>query len=480
MAKRKRRTSIRTAAGTAQAAFLGRMRDLRDDPLRVLPQCPQGEPRAIATVRSKLQRIAAGKAGFLIRRDRGIAGAVWQAVQFAELESVPRLMDQRVGGRRRFFLVRGQVERGCLVGVQNHDDPVALLLAYRALAKKAGLHFFAADGLWCTGSSPVPPELWWQQVAKKTGIAWQDHRRKTCPHPASDLVELSFADAAGLAVCADCAHEAGNLHTVLREHYAGPSDRRPVEVHVLRGGIDGERVELERALLAEYRAGVKNEGDVITATLATWRQGQGAGKRWVVGGQTFALQDEFLDAMRPDVWLRPALAAMTQDGHTGASRSVGDVLAEHRGRLVDGVAALLPSGAAKFTAQQQGDPLQVLQAAHTEAKRRHRIGDLPRTTTDSLGTWLDGWARAVRGEGRAAGIARIRRGLSESIPNMHLYACLTALGGDLSLNARFGLEDKREGGKLAPLVAPLLEASGEHYVAALRTYLKESGSGETV
>lgn len=265
MAKRKKkRTSIRTAAGTAQDIFLARIRELAADPLRVLPAMPQGTPKPLAKVQAGLEKVAAGKSGFSIKRDKGIVGAVWQSVQLAELEAVTHLVDHKVGGRRRFYLIRGQVQRAAMLGVQNHDDAKVLLMAYRKMAKESNLHFFADTGLTCSGDRPVPPESWWDFVATKLGITWEDHRCKTCTHPDRALVELTFPDGPGMAVCGSCAKDAGGLHKVVTQQYAGPRERTPLDIHLLPEGIEGPRVEAPRELAAAYRAGIETESSLLS------------------------------------------------------------------------------------------------------------------------------------------------------------------------------------------------------------------------
>ena len=167
MARRKRRTSIRTAAATAQKQVKQRLRELRDDPLRVLPECPHGEPRPIAKLRRRLEKVAAGKAGFLDKRDKGIVGAVARSLPLADLDAIPRLADAKVAGRRRFYLSRGNIPNNIFLGIQNHDEPRALLMAYRHVAKKEGLHFFARPGFWCTGEVPGPPQAWLDLLAER-------------------------------------------------------------------------------------------------------------------------------------------------------------------------------------------------------------------------------------------------------------------------------------------------------------------------
>ena len=116
-ARKKKRTSIRTAAGTAQERFLERLRALRDDPTRVLPEVIGPEPKPLAKVRAGIEKAATGRPGFAAKRDKGVVGAVVQSMPLAELEAVPRLVDHKVGGRRRFYLMRGQAARRAMRGV---------------------------------------------------------------------------------------------------------------------------------------------------------------------------------------------------------------------------------------------------------------------------------------------------------------------------------------------------------------------------
>ncbi len=259
MAKRKkRRTSIRTAAGVAQDKYLERVRALRDDPLCVLPDCPEGDPKPIAKIRAGIERIVAGKKpGFFDRRDKGVLGAVVQSLPLAELDAVPRLLDHKVGGKRRFFLQRGHVARTCMLGVQNHDDPQVLLMAYREMAKEQGLHFFAMPGLVCSGETPKPPQEWLEQLATDCGATLTTSEEGwTFGEPGADCVRLRFRGGPAL----DVASAKEPVHRTLVGRYAGPKRRHPVEVTLV---LDGQEQEPDRERLAAYRAGVESERSLL-------------------------------------------------------------------------------------------------------------------------------------------------------------------------------------------------------------------------
>lgn len=480
--RKKKRTSIRTAAGTAQKAFSERLQALRDDPLRVLPVCPHGEPKQIAKVRAGLEKVAAGKGGFLLRRDKGVVGAVLQSLPMADRESFPRLIDHKVGGQRRFFLQRGHVGRSCMLGVQNHDDPRTLLMAYRSMAKESGLHFFAGDHVTCTGETPRPPIDFINALAAKAGITiTADGDDWSCPHTEAPRVRLGFRGGCDLLICAACGKTAGNLHGRLRSFYAGPRERHPVEVDIV---IAGRHLDPEPDRVAAYRGGVESEKQLIDPVERAWREESGAasGTRFVLGGRDFGDdQETFLDALGAEGWMRAALAAMTRNGHVGRVDRLGTVLQEHAGDVLAGAEVFLGPDAAAFVAARLDlAPDALLRQAHDEAETRLRTANLPSLEgLGPVGTALDQWARATRRDGRPAGLDHVRRSAG-ILPDQHRFAMVRALGGDVSIEHALDADARDAGQRLVDAAKTLLEADGEAYRTALETYLERAGAGESV
>lgn len=259
--RRKKRTSIRTAAGVAQEKFLDRVREAVQDPLAMLPTCSGPEPKAIAKTRAGLERAIAGKPNFFDKRDKGVVGAIYQSKAIAQLEAVPRLLDTKIGGKRRFFLQRGHVSRAAMLGVHNHDEPRALLMAYRDMAKKEGLHFFACPGLVCSGKTPTPPDGWVEALAAEAGLEATKTDDGWRLGPAGDAVRLRLRGGPAIDVAAG--RRADSIHKTLTTRYAGPRQRHPVEVSVI---VDGVEKDADREALAGYRGGIQDEKGVVDAS----------------------------------------------------------------------------------------------------------------------------------------------------------------------------------------------------------------------
>ncbi|MEK6975431.1 MAG: hypothetical protein AABY18_03715 [Candidatus Thermoplasmatota archaeon] len=264
MPQRRRKSGLRTAAGSLQEQFLDRMQALADDPTVVLARSVGPEPRPLAKLRRGLEALKAGRTPLAARFDAHVLGATYRAMKLAEWEAVPRLMDAKIAGQRRFYIQRGQVVRACSLGVQNFDHPRVLLLAYASMAQRHKLHFFALpDGVVCTGKAATPPPEWFSNVGgENVALAPEGEGAYGCGHRDRDRVLLGLQDGPSLAVCGPCGQRAEGMHRRLRERYIGPQQKKPVTLHVQKA--DGGAVaEPPREAMARYRAGIATEADVI-------------------------------------------------------------------------------------------------------------------------------------------------------------------------------------------------------------------------
>lgn len=477
MPQMRRRSAVRTAAGNVQEAFLERVRAVRDDPLLVFPDLAGdgGGAREMAKLREALESAKDGKLGFFARRDKGLVGAVWACRELAGREGAPRLLDARIDGNRRFFLPVGHIERTACLGVQNWDDPLALLQAYQPFAE-GGLFFFAGPDLWCTGKQPTLVPEWVEGLGARLEVALEmDGASARCEHP--DRASLAHVLAGGVEVrlCAACC--APETAAVLSSRLATPGGRRPYALAVVLP--DGTRREVGRDADAFYRVGKAKGADLVQDSLAGWHTGLAG--RYAIGDRLFASQDAFLDAVEAPAWMRPALAAMTKAGHAAPAMSLADLLARHRDRLADGIRALGADPAAVAARGANADEGALLRLAHESAERAAKTADLPEPVgAGRIGAWIDGFVRLRRVEGDSTAVARTRREAALLPHKAHVAAFLVACGADASVGTGFTRDQVEAGQSLAPLAKKVLETTGPSYLEALRGYLVETGSGETI
>ncbi|HUR63931.1 MAG TPA: hypothetical protein VM241_05575 [Candidatus Thermoplasmatota archaeon] len=477
----KGRSSIRTATDALQASFLERQRRLAADPTLLLPACIGPEPAPLARLRRQLERAReGGRLPLTARFAKGILGALRTVREVAKQEAAPRLLDARVDGNRRFYLQRGHTVRLVNLGVQNHDDPLALMLAYGPMATKHGLHLFAGSRLWCTGTQPRPPEQWFLDLAQRTGLQLAtDEAGGRCPHADRARLAFTFRGGPSLAACGPCARRSGHLHGhLLQRALVGSQPARPVDLSVRLAA--GGTLPIPEPVQAAYRGGQLDEEAVLERVLKEWRSA-GSGLRFVLGGTDYGTdQEAFLDALRLEPWERAPVKAMTQDGHVGENPAVADVLAAHRPRLPDALATLLPDAAA-FAASHAGvEARTLLRLAHEEGERRARTKDLPALRgLGPLGQWIDGFARDARTLDRARLLQEVRKLVPVSRHPAHLYAFLRAVGLAGEGERTFSLEQREAGTHWEPLARRVLESTGDGYGEAVLAYLRETGAGET-
>lgn len=286
MPQRRRKSGLRTAAGSLQDLFLDRMERLAEDPTLVLARSQGPEPRPMAKLRRQLEALKAGRTPLAARFDAHVLGATHRARKIAEWDAVPRMLDAKVAGQRRFYIQRGQVVRACSLGVQNFDQPRVLLLAYASMAQRHKLHFFALpDGVVCTGKAATPPPEWFANVggeavalalepatesaeSKELGGSSVGSRDSVagqvwgCGHKDRDRVLLGLEGGPRIAVCGPCGQKAEGMHRRLRERYIGPQQKKPVSLQVQKAD-GGEVVDPTREAMARYRGGIATEADVI-------------------------------------------------------------------------------------------------------------------------------------------------------------------------------------------------------------------------
>ncbi|MHB1262470.1 MAG: hypothetical protein ACYC2H_12225 [Thermoplasmatota archaeon] len=481
MPQMRRRSGLRTASGNLQEAFLERVRAVRDDPLVVLPEVVGDEPKEIARLRQGLEQAKDGKLGFFAKRDKGVLGAAWACRALAEKDSAPRLLDTRVDGDKRFFWPVGHIAKTACLGVQNCDDPAALLLAYQGMAE-SGLHFFAGSELWCTGRQAVLVPDWVEVLAKRleTDLA-ADGADARCAHPdraaLAHVLPGASASARGPEVrfCADCLHK--ETAQAIASRVRNPGGRRPYTLDVVLP--DGGRRPVGAEADAFYRVGRRTGGEIIAAEVAAWHKGLHG--KFAIGDRLYPSQQEFLDAVEAPQWMRPALAAMTAPGHAGAPMSLADLLVRHRERLADGLRALGADPAKVAERGANADEGTLLRIAHEQAERDSKTSDLPDPgASGPVGAWIDSFVRSRRTDGEVVALQKVRREAPRLPHKAHVAAFIAATGNDPGMGTGFSHDTKEAGLSMAPLAKGVLDSTGPAYVDALREYLVQTGSGETL
>lgn len=472
--QRRRKSGLRTASDGLQDEFLERQRRLSAEPLRCFPEVVGDVPAPLRRLHRILARAAGGSLPATSRFDRGFLGALRAVFKLAERDEVPRLLDVRVDGQRKFFLLHGHVNRLVLAGLQNHDDPLALLLAYGPMASRHGLVFFAGSKLWCTGTRATPPTEWVEDLAARAEMVFSPEGDDwTCPHRDRARMAYRILDGPALLACPACA---APLVALLHDRILhGKRPARPVTFHVRMP--DGKSLDVPDTLADAHRAGRLDATGVLEKTVTRL-----AGSSLVAGGRVFATADELVAALGLDAWEQDAARVLLAGGHHGPSMAASDVLGAHADRLPEAVRTILgPDGDAWLERQNLSDVRVVLRLAEEERRRRDERARLPALPAGGpLARWVDGFVRDVRVMDRADVLRRVRKEIPASPHPGHLAAFLLAAGLVAPTDRSFSRDQWEAGQAWAVLARRVLDAEPDAYVDAVRTYLKDTGSGESL
>jgi len=279
-----------------------RMEVLREDPALLLPEC-RHEGRCFRSgVEKKLRRVAKHADSKLrLRRlarrgpnlSRAFAGAL--DVRHGDAPDAFLSIKNPFGGAEVKFAARGNARRETQAGVQNYTDPGLRLLAFRDFAEgmRGSYLFTTADGFFCTGREPKPPQEWFaERAAQVRPPLSKEGDDFVCPHLRGGLdaaprdrdethLTVKWAQATSASrLCRTCVSDA-NLTLEARKYAIGPKLNDQIEVLVeLRPKCAEKgpkchfegRVDLPEEARTSFLAGKHTDAEAIEKGLAHARE----------------------------------------------------------------------------------------------------------------------------------------------------------------------------------------------------------------
>lgn len=505
------RTGIRAAPKVQEKELIRKAETLRTHPEALVPRCLEEFcPRCpFDGLRDRLRRIAQAAEDEAAleryaRRGPPLPRAYAATLLLAIQGKAPYLAPAKTPFGTVHYASRGKATREHLVGVQYFDVPELRVLTVGDLARKRRLHVYSLEAeMVTTCREDRPPETFVQESLARSGIAFravgEEYR---CPHAEDDpalLVRWHGAEVT-LAVCRRCHAPKGNLATFLGSRMIVPrladafslALRLNLACRTDRCSLGEERpVTASRAI--DYFAGTLDEATLLEREVGeSLAQGARTEGLFVLGNQCF--EDDypaFLDALKVEETLRPALLAIQDDLAEGLvlpEPSVAKLLeALDREARVDLLEALLEdeemAEGMVEAAEAEGRSMDaVVDEALATREEFSVVARLPHwETLPPMASFADGVARTyqLKGEEEAAVLAR--RGLEgEARRKVVALAFLQALDAAAGKVWMFREEEKQLADFLTPTAETLLTAEGAAYAGALQQLLTASGSGETL
>lgn len=503
------RVKGRIATKVQERGLLDKARQLREDPLLLLPECRSAcRTCPWEKIERQLKRVqtVADSPGKLARLARGgvpLARAYAATLGLLHEGKAPYLAAAEYPLGTVSYAVRGKTTKESLVGVQHFDDPRWRLVGLVNLVRQRGLHLYSSDeGLVCTGlEAKAPPEFIEEALRSvRSPLRKASEGLFVCPHPDAPGLHLQLtwhsADRT-VELCRSCASPKANTLATLAQLFAAPDVLRDFEVAArsqvrCEGGHDpcpaSRAVPLKPELEEQYAHGKLSDAAVLEAhakSIEEARSNEGA--PYIVVGDLCVGTDAKRAAALigssevQQKALEAALQAVQEPLVFPAGTTANKVLASlWSSRGLEVLRALVPPPIADRVYKAEGgpSPLQQIEAALAEervqgvTRRLPSFADLPME-----GQFVDAVARAFMTEGAPAALRRVEAERSEDHRMRALtYACLLALG-QKGREWRFDAEEKELGRHFQPLIGSLLLLEGDAYGQKLTELLVLLGHG---
>jgi hypothetical protein len=505
LAKKKRRSLVRSTGRVEEADLIRNARHLAENPGAAAPRCICGNDKCLSRkIAKELGRVSRDRGderrligytkGFFTHR---IVRAYAATLLLALTGSVPYVANMRIGTNVVPYAVRGGALKEELVGFQHHDDRMLRLLSMHNLVVKKGLNFYATqDELLCSGTTPQPPDEFVAEKAKALGLVEKAPGFHACQHigvvPESDHVMITWRGTnARFLKCAKCDGKTNSLSRLF-EHIgtASPREHFKVEAKVRRLNLYGGDEpavpgEAGASVLEDYWKGKIGDGELLRKTRSDRKQAlQNLPGPLYVRGDSFFGSDAraFIEALGPDELERMALKAML-DGYDGVVVVEDDTAAKviERFFAARGEAALTAvagdAANAKVILAGGGSPMDKLRSADKVSKRTSVVGRLPsfKSISPELAV-LDAVSKEYRAHGRNEAL-RIMIAEERRMATLRpLSAAVRRVLGGTRDDAWLLSKEEAELAEYAtPLVKELLECGPESYVDAMENVARGLG-----
>ena len=511
---------IRKTSGGKEEALLARARELKKDPLPLLPTLAPGTPEApFERIRRELLAVQESAEDTealrrLMTRGEDLARAYAGLLYFAEERPDVVMVVARYPTGEIPYMPVGSASPEAHIAVQYYSDPRRLLLGYLAMTRPrllgpGGFHFYATERkVVCTGKEARPPPEFLAASVNRLPYKLQrvdakEGDRRVCSHlqrgETQPYLEVHWdAAEAVYRVCRKCVRSDTHLLSSLLESMAVPDPEGSFQVSAdynldhqhpgacpLRasGSIDGgeeRRYRRGRISDADLLAGFVKEAE--TSLLAT------RGTAFVAGGRCFGSDAKaFVDSLSPTPAERRALTEVVSGfgapllvPEATSGKAVEVLWKDHAAELVEAMG--IDEGEAEALVREfRNSPGRVsglLERLYQKGKEQEVLATLP-TYADMVpeAAFCVDASRVYRTQGAGPLEARLTSSLPEAGKVRGLAWSFLVILGPAAERHRWRFTDKERefGESLVPAARQVLEAPAEEYDRAMGELLSHAG-----
>ncbi|MFO7678181.1 MAG: hypothetical protein R6V50_07370 [Thermoplasmatota archaeon] len=505
---RKMRTFARTATKSQEKKLIENAKQLRRNPLVVIPECTDKvSQKYFSKAIKRMQKVNSFKDDSekleKYANKKGVEAALAGTLLLAISEKAPYLGVLQFPTGDITFAQRGKAGKEKLVAFQHFDNPVLRVLGIKDIVYKKKLYVYSWDeGFVCSGKTPHPPKPFIDFITQKLHLECKDYicickhldRKKVKNKKVSTEHYLRiFWKSANLIIglCHDCAKTTKNTMFTLSKYMLIPDLSHDFEIDVIAEVIrhsytnDSDKTEY----ITDYLSGNLTDNELINKNMKRRKDKitQSDEKILVYNGVSYGADVKgFVDVLHAKSYEKEALEYMLERsdqplvltdstpnkilelfwntyGHDFLQSKIDDKkMAESFFKLDD-------------------TPSNILKAVEEYKNRQNILVQLPQfSTLPPLASYADMVARTYRTFGQKKALIEIKKHPDTPKGKSISYAFLLALGEEKDVKWKYSKEEIEYGEYLKSYAQKLLEVQPKKYAETLQSLLTASGSNENI
>ncbi|MCD6469021.1 MAG: hypothetical protein J7L32_06945 [Thermoplasmata archaeon] len=319
------RSFAKTAPKTKEKKLIENAKKLNENPFVFFPECKDAKAeRFVKKIKKKVEKVWKNRDDVKklekLSKKKGLEGAVAGTLMLVHSKKAPYLATAKIGDIDVMYALRGKARKEFLIAVQNFDDPVMRLLAFKDLAVKNRVYLYSwGKNFVCTRENGKPPDDFKNFILNRIGFELKNGVA-SCPHVNPEKLKNGVSDERNyiriewknadviIGICESCASR-NNRNTVfeLSKFFIDPEINRNISVKVIPRLTE---LQDENQDVTAYLSGGLKDAQFIEKTMENWREKlkSSEGRVLIADGVSYGNDiDKFIEALKPNEYERKGL-----------------------------------------------------------------------------------------------------------------------------------------------------------------------------
>ena len=499
------RTFAKTAPKTKEKKLLENAKKLYENPLVFFPEC--GDVKAekfVNKTKKKIEKVWKNRDDIKklekLSKKKGLEGAVAGTLMLVHSKKAPYLATAKIGDMDVMYALRGKAKKEFLIAVQNFEDPILRLLAFKDLAIKNNVCLYSwGKNFVCTGENSEPPDDFKKFVLNKLDLEIKNNVA-SCSHLNHEKIKKGETDERNylriewrnadivIGICEGCATR-NNRNTLfeISKFFIDPNINKNITVKVIPRLKELQSEDKNDT--AVYLSGGLTDAQLITKTLEKWRDKlQSSEKKLLIADGVSYGEDVrgFIEALKPNEYEKKGLEyILTKINEPviideATPNKILEVYWEKYGReliysivndddLTDNLLSI------------DETPSRIIEIAVKTAERKKKLKEYPNyKKLPPTAEFVDELAKNYLLFGEQKVVSLLSKPPEETRMRSIAFAFLLALGKGEERKWQYSDVEVEYGRFLKQYVEKLLNASPKNYNKIFQELIQASGSDEEI